>query len=93
VTGRVDGAIGPEALPDKSACQKGVVPGVECDTVHEFEFHYGIIAGLRPNWTVAPDTFLIRAYTTYGLKNNLFGTHVFRAPIQILVAYMVDIDF
>jgi hypothetical protein len=79
-------------LPNGSACLPGAVAGVHCDTVHEFEFHYGIIAGLRPNWTVSPDTFLIRAYTTYGLNNKLFGTQVFRAPIQILVAYMVDID-
>jgi hypothetical protein len=92
VTGRLAGAIPDTALPDNSACQKGIVPGVTCDVKHEFEFHYGIIAGLRPNWTVSPDTFLVRVYTTYGLKNNLFGTQVFRAPIQILVAYMVDID-
>jgi hypothetical protein len=93
VGARDPSAIGEDVLPAKSACQKDVIPGVACNEVHEFEFHYGIIAGLRPNWTVAPDTFLIRAYTTYGLKNNLFGTHVFRAPVQILVAYMVDIDF
>lgn len=93
ITGRLDGALPESALPSDSACIKGLVPLVTCDVKHEFEFHYGIIAGLRPNWTVSPDTFLIRIYTTYGLKNNLFGTQVFRAPIQILVAYMVDIDF
>jgi hypothetical protein len=92
VTGRLPGALDESALPNNSACIKGVVNLVTCDTKHEFEFHYGIIAGLRPNWTVSPDVFLIRFYTTYGFSNNLFGTQVFRAPIQLLVAYMVDID-
>ncbi len=79
-------------LPDHSACQPGVVPNLVCYGTHEFEFHYGIIAGLRPNWVSSNDTFLFRAYTTYGLKNDLFGTQVFRQPIQLLFAYMVDID-
>lgn len=77
-------------VPDGSACQDS--ERLKCSHVHEFEFQYGILAGLRPNWTASPDTFLIRAYTTYGFHNQLFGTQVFRAPIQILVAYMVDID-
>jgi len=92
VTGRVAGAVGEDLLPNDSACQKGATLSVTCSEKYEFEFHYGIIGGLRPNWTVAPDVLLIRAYTTYGLPNTLFGTQVFRAPIQILVAYMVDID-
>jgi hypothetical protein len=92
---RPAGAPDEATLPVKSACLPGATTGIDdtlCKEVHEFEFHYGIIAGLRPNWTVAPDVFLIRAYTTWGLNNKLFGTQVFRQPIQILVAYMVDID-
>jgi hypothetical protein len=88
--------VGPTELPVGSACRTDVaVTGIDsslCREKYEFEFHYGVIAGLRPNWTVAPDTFLIRVYTAYGLNNKLFGTQVFRQPIQILVAYMVDID-
>jgi hypothetical protein len=80
------------ALPDNSACQPGAVMGVTCYGTHEFEFQYGIIGGLRPNWVSSTDTFLFRAYTTYGLNNDLFGTQVFRQPIQLLFAYMVDID-
>ena len=79
-------------LPDHSACQPGAVQGLTCYGTHEFEFHYGIIAGLRPNWVSSNDTFIFRAYTTYGLNNDLFGTQVFRQPIQLLFAYMVDID-
>jgi hypothetical protein len=79
-------------LPDESACQPGVVPNLACYATHEFEFHYGILAGLRPNWVSSADTLLIRAYTTWGLNNKLFGTQVFRQPIQLLFAYMVDID-
>jgi hypothetical protein len=59
---------------------------------YEFELQYGLIAGTRPNWVTSTDTLLIRAFTTAGLKNDLFGTQVFRYPLQILVAYMVDID-
>lgn len=77
-------------VPDGAACQSR--EGIPCVHTHEFEFHYGILAGLNPNWVVSRDTFLVRIYTTYGLNNQLFGTHVFRAPIQILAAYMVDID-
>ena len=80
------------SLPDHSACQPGVVPNLLCYGTHEFEFHYGILAGLRPNWVASSDTFLFRAYTTWGLNNKLFGTQVFRQPIQLLFAYMVDID-
>lgn len=76
-----------------SACRPGAVEGVACEDKYEFEFQYGIIAGLQPNWVSSTDTFLFRAFTTYGLSNELFGTHVFRQPIQLLFAYMVDIDF
>jgi hypothetical protein len=88
-------AIPPEniTLPHGSSCQPNVVPGVVCNEKYEFEFQYGIIAGLQPNWVTSTDTLLVRAYTTYGLSNELFGTHVFKIPLQLLVAYMVDIDF
>ena len=79
-------------LPSESACIPGAVPGVVCVSTHEFEFHYGVLAGLRPNWVNSSDTFLMRVYTTYGQKNQLFGTQVFRQPIQLLFAYMVDFD-
>jgi hypothetical protein len=79
-------------LPDHSACQPGVVMGLACYGTHEVEFQYGVIGGLRPNWVSSTDTFLFRAFTTYGLNNDLFGTQVFRQPIQLLFAYMVDID-
>ncbi|HVU04713.1 MAG TPA: hypothetical protein VHE30_23330 [Polyangiaceae bacterium] len=92
--GSHDGTVTPSGLllPYDSACQPGVVQGVVCAGTHEFEFHYGILAGLRPNWINANDTFLFRAYTTYGLNNILFGTHTFRQPIQLLFAYMADFD-
>ena len=60
---------------------------------YEFEFQYGLLAGIRPNWVDSSDLFLIRTYMTYGLGNQYFGTQVFRQPLQILVAYMVDIEF
>ncbi len=80
-------------MPADSACQVGVVAGLVCAQTHEFEFQYGILAGMRPNWVNSADTLLLRAYTTLGLKNDLFGTQAFRLPLQILAAYMVDIDF
>jgi hypothetical protein len=80
-------------LPNDSACIPQAVEAVYCQKKHEFEFQYGIIAGLQPNWVGSTDTLLIRAFTTYGLGNELFGTQVFRQPIQLLFAYMVDIDF
>jgi hypothetical protein len=83
-----DGAM----LPDHSACQAGAVAGVTCVGTHEFEFHYGMIAGLRPNWVGSSDTLLFRAYATWGLNNPLFGTQTFRQPLQLLFAYAVDID-
>jgi hypothetical protein len=78
-------------VPAGSACQADE-PIPNCYETHEFEFQYGILAGLRPNWVTSTDTFLIRAYTTWGLNNKLFGTQTFRQPLQILVAYMFDID-
>jgi hypothetical protein len=77
-------------VPTDSACQAG--QRIRCIGTYEFEFQYGILAGTRPSWVSSSDTFLIRAYTTWGLDNDLMGTHTFRQPLQILVAYMVDID-
>jgi hypothetical protein len=77
-------------VPEDSACQAGA--GIRCVERYEFEFHYGILAGIRPNWVNSSDTFLFRGYTTWGLDNKLFGTQTFRQPIQLLFAYMVDID-
>jgi hypothetical protein len=63
-----------------------------CAHTHEVEVQYGFLGGLRPNWVGSNDTFLVRVYTTLGQNNELFGTQVFRLPIQMLFAYMVDID-
>lgn len=84
-------------VPEGAACQPniGIVrqgTGPICVERYEFEFHYGVLAGLRPNWVDSSDIFLIRAYTTWGLNNKLFGVQTFRQPIQLLFAYMVDID-
>ncbi len=79
-------------LPNGSACQSGVVSGLDCVVKREFEVQYGFIGGLRPNWVNTSDTLLIRFFTTAGLKDNLFGTQAFRLPIQLLVAYMVTVD-
>jgi hypothetical protein len=84
--------IGPYevVVPEGSACQSN--ERIPCDRRYEFEFHYGVLAGLRPNWGPGPDTLLVRAYATWGLDNPLFGTHLFHQPLQILVAYMASID-
>jgi hypothetical protein len=82
-------------LPDDSACtaaEVATMPGLNCKKKHEVEVQYGLLGGLRPNWVGSNDTFLVRIFTTAGQKNELFGTHVFRLPIQMLFAYMVDID-
>lgn len=88
-----EGAGGPAGLylPPGSSCQPGVVVGLPCVVKHEFSFQYGFLAGMRPNWVANSDTLLVRVYTTAGLKDNLFGTQAFRLPLQILVAYMVDV--
>lgn len=77
-------------VPDGSACREKT--GIACTAVREFEFHYGVLAGIRPNWVDSSDLFLIRAYTTAGLNNQLFGTHLFRMPLQLLVGYMADFN-
>lgn len=77
-------------VPEGSACQTS--EALNCEEKHEFEFHYGILAGVRPSWVTSSDLLLFRAYATWGFGNDLFGTHTFRQPLQILMAYMVDID-
>jgi hypothetical protein len=79
-------------LQDGSSCQPDVVPNQLCVETYEFEFHYGVLAGIRPNWVKSSDLLLVRSYATWGLGNPLFGTHFFRQPLQILVAYMVDFN-
>jgi len=87
-------------IADGSACtadevtalQAAGAQGLICAKTHEVEVQYGFLGGLRPNWVSSSDTFLVRVFTTAGQNNELFGTHVFRLPIQMLFAYMVDID-
>lgn len=90
-----DDMTAPEyAIPEGSACQadEPLLKG-QCVQTHEFELHYGILAGMRPNWITSSDTFLIRTYGAWGLDSKkLFGTHTFGQPWQLLVAYMADID-
>ncbi len=78
-------------VPDGSACVASEQL-TNCKRTYEFEAQYGILMGFRPNWVGSNDTFLLRAYTTLGQKNDLFGTQVFRQPLQLLFAYMVDFD-
>jgi hypothetical protein len=78
-------------VPEGSACQ--MTQGIPCERGYEGEVHYGVLAGLRPNWGEGGnDTLLFRAFATWGLENRLFGTQVFQQPLQILVAYMAHLD-
>ncbi|HEX4337415.1 MAG TPA: hypothetical protein VH062_15975 [Polyangiaceae bacterium] len=77
-------------VPDGAACVASEGFGAGCVATHEVEVQYGILAGFRPNWVSSNDTFLLRVYTTLGQNNQLFGTQVFRQPLQLLFAYMVD---
>jgi hypothetical protein len=77
-------------VPAESACQ-ATNAEVLCVRRYEPELQYGVLAGLRPLWVGSMDVLLVRAYTTFGFDNELFGLHLFRAPLQLLVAYMVDI--
>lgn len=82
-------------VPEGSACvanEFGPITPQVCKRKYEIEVQYGILAGYRPNWVGSSDTFLMRVFTTAGQKNELFGTQVFRMPLQLLFAYMVDID-
>jgi hypothetical protein len=76
-----------------SACRPSAVEGLACEEKYEFELQFGIIAGMQPNWASSTDTLLVRAFTTAGPHSELMGTHIFHQPFQLLVAYMVDIDF
>jgi hypothetical protein len=85
--------IGPHdvIVPAGSACQED--EGIRCERVYEPELHYGLLAGIRPSWDGGNDTLLLRAYAAWGLDGRrLFGTHLFKQPLQILVAYMANIE-
>jgi len=79
-------------VPEGSACRHD--QGVPCRREYEPELHYGIVAGLRPRWGEAEgaDTLLVRVYAAWGLDTGSFGNHVLHAPIEILVAYMANIE-
>jgi len=79
-------------LPDGSACQRGVVPGLACDEVREVEVHYGLAGGHRGNWISPHDTLLLRVYTTWGLGEDLFGNHLIRLPLHLQLAYLVEVE-
>jgi hypothetical protein len=78
-------------VPADSACQ-ATNADIGCIRRYELELQYGVLAGLRPRWVGSMDLLLVRTYTTLGFDDDLFGLHLFRAPFQLLVAYMVDID-
>jgi hypothetical protein len=71
------------------ACQ--TADGIPCGERRAWELHYGFVAGLRPGWVGFDDVLLARLYTTAGLGNRLFGTHVLGAPVSILIAYEVTL--
>jgi hypothetical protein len=61
------------------------------DGEYEIDVHYGVLAGTQ----VGPghrDLILLRFYTTLGLDDEFMGTHAFRAPIQIVLGYQVDLE-
>jgi hypothetical protein len=84
--------IGPYrvVVPENSACQMD--EGIPCRRVHELELHYGVVAGTSPGWGNGDDAFLVRVYGAFGLDERLFGTHTFRAPLQIQVAYQAWVE-
>jgi hypothetical protein len=61
--------------------------------VRETDWHYGLVLGTSPNWASTNDVILVRAYATFGLDDDLMGTHTYAAPIQIVAGYQADIDF
>ncbi|HVW29317.1 MAG TPA: hypothetical protein VHC69_28315 [Polyangiaceae bacterium] len=78
-------------VPEGSACQMN--EGVPCRRRYEAELHYGFVAGLQPGWGGGTDTLLVRAYAAWGLdEGRLFGTHAFHQPLEILVAYIANIE-
>ena len=78
------------AQKDDMCLQSDDVP---CEEQREWEVQYGFLGGLRPNWIAGADLLLLRIYTTYGLDNALFGTHLFGAPLSILMGYQLDVEF
>jgi hypothetical protein len=78
-------------LPGGSACQAYNVR-IPCVRSYEFELSYGVLAGWRPGLTETSDVLFVRALTTLGLRNELFGTHALGAPLQLLFAYMFNIE-
>jgi hypothetical protein len=78
-------------VPDGAACQMN--EGVPCRRRYEGELHYGVVAGIQPSWGGGNDTLIVRAYAAWGLdERRLFGTHTFHQPLQILVAYIANIE-
>jgi hypothetical protein len=78
-------------VPEGSACQMN--EGVLCRRRYEGELHYGLVAGLQPSWGGGNDTLLVRAYAAWGLDDRrLYGTHTFHQPLEILVAYIANIE-
>ncbi len=57
------------------------------------ELQYGVFMGTSPQWSTTEHVFLMRIYTTLGFDNQLMGIHPFRAPIQFILGYQVEIDF
>jgi len=78
-------------VPAGSACQRG--EGIPCEREYEPELHYGLLAGIRPSWYGGNDALLVRVYASWGLdEHRLFGTHLFGQPLQILVAYIANLE-
>ncbi|HEX4338992.1 MAG TPA: hypothetical protein VH062_23960 [Polyangiaceae bacterium] len=78
-------------VPPGSACQMN--EGIPCRRGYEGELHYGLVAGLQPSWGGGNDTLIVRAYAAWGLDDaRLFGTHQFHQPLQILVAYIANLE-
>lgn len=57
------------------------------------ELQYGVFMGTSPQWSTTEHVFLLRLYTSAGLGNELMGIHPFRAPVQFIIGYQVEIDF
>jgi hypothetical protein len=77
-------------VPAGSACQMD--EAVVCRRTHEPELAYGLLAGMSPGFGHGEDALLVRIYAAFGLREPLFGTHLFRAPIQIQVAYQAYVE-
>jgi hypothetical protein len=78
-------------VPEGTACQMS--EGVPCSRRYEAELHYGVVAGLQPSWRGGNDTLILRLYAAWGLDDRrLFGTHTFHQPLEILVAYIANLE-